>query len=820
MDDLLENDDGSIDVELPDMSTEVQEMPDGSAVVTMEDIEGPEESPDFYDNLAESMSPSEMSEIAMRYMDLLENDKEARKERDKKYEEGLKRTGMGNDAPGGATFAGASKVVHPAMAEGCVDFAARAMKELFPPDGPVRTKIMGKVDDEKTERAERKRDYMNWQITEQIEEFRDEQEQLLTQLPLGGSQYFKIWYDDNKKRPCVEFLPIDRVILPFAATNFYTAQRAADVNEITQWEFKRRVKSGMYRDIDFVRATEEVEPTAAQKANQKIEGKKWQDNDDGLRKVFHIYTWLELEDDKFAKEESAPYILMIDELSTEVVGLYRNWEEQDETMTKLDWIVEFKFIPWRGVYAIGLPHLIGGISAALTGSLRALLDSAHINNAATMLKLKGAKMSGQSQQVDVTQIAEIEAAPGVDDIRKIAMPMPFNPPSPVLFQLLGFLDTAAKGVVSTAEEKIADANSNMPVGTTQALIEQGAVVFSAIHARLHDSQARVLKILGRLNRWYLDEQRKGEVVADLEISRQDFATNTDVVPVSDPHIFSETQRMAQMQAVMQLMQGNPDVFNKKKVIERFLKQLKVPAINELMIDVPAPEMRTIADENAAMSIGQPSYAYIQQDHISHIQGHLQFANDPAYGSNPFFAPQFTPHAIEHIKQHMTLWYLNRMNGYVAQSRGGKPVTNYEDAKLTGIIDQVFAAVGQHVSLDTSEVFQQIMPQLQALMQRAQQMQKPPVLPPDAQVVKDTSMAETQRKQQKDQSDAQLAAQKLQAGQQEHQMDIQAKIAIENAKLTHQPIQGMAPMPMGGAQIQPQPPQLPQPPQGEPNGNIG
>ena len=820
MDDLLENEDGSIDVELPDMSTEVQEMPDGSAVVTMEDIEGPEESPDFYANLAESMSASEMSEIAMRYMDLLENDKEARKERDKKYEEGLKRTGMGNDAPGGATFAGASKVVHPAMAEGCVDFAARAMKELFPPDGPVRTKILGKVDDEKTERAERKRDYMNWQITEQIEEFRDEQEQLLTQLPLGGSQYFKIWYDDNKKRPCVEFLPIDRVILPFAATNFYTAQRAADVNEITQWEFKRRVKSGMYRDIDFVRATEEVEPTAAQKANQKIEGKKWQDNDDGLRKVYHIYTWLELEDDKFAKEESAPYILMIDELSTEVVGLYRNWEEQDETMTKMDWIVEFKFIPWRGVYAIGLPHLIGGISAALTGSLRALLDSAHINNAATMLKLKGAKMSGQSQQVDVTQVAEIEAAPGVDDIRKIAMPMPFNPPSPVLFQLLGFLDTAAKGVVSTAEEKIADANSNMPVGTTQALIEQGAVVFSAIHARLHDSQARVLKILGRLNRWHLDEQRKGEVVADLEISRQDFATNTDVVPVSDPHIFSETQRMAQMQAVMQLMQGNPDVFNKKKVVERFLKQLKVPAINELMIDVPAPEMRTIADENAAMSIGQPSYAYIQQDHIAHIQGHLQFANDPAYGSNPFFAPQFTPHAIEHIKQHMTLWYLNRMNGYVAQARGGKPVTNYEDVKLTGIIDQVFAAVGQHVSLDTSEVFQQIMPQLQALMQRAQQMQKPPVLPPDAQVVKDTSMAETQRKQQKDQADAQLAAQKLQAGQQEHQMDIQAKIAIENAKLTHQPIANNGQMQMGGAQIQPQPPQLPQPPQGEPNGNIG
>jgi hypothetical protein len=817
MDDLLENEDGSVDVEMPDLTTEVQEMPDGSAVVTMEGIEGPQESPDFYENMAETINPRDLDGIATRYMELLEKDKEARKERDKKYEEGLKRTGMGNDAPGGATFAGASKVVHPAMAEGCVDFAARAMKELFPPDGPVRTKILGKVDDEKTERAERKRDYMNWQITEQIEEFRDEQEQLLTQLPLGGSQYFKIWYDEHKKRPCVEFLPIDRVILPFAATNFYTAQRAADVNEITQWEFKRRVKSGMYRDVDLMQATQEVTPTAAQKANNKIEGKQWDDNEDGVRKVFHIYTWLELDDDKFSKGESAPYILMIDELSTEVVGLYRNWEETDKTMTKLDWIVEFKFIPWRGVYAIGLPHLIGGLSAGLTGALRALLDSAHINNAATMLKLKGAKMSGQSQQVDVTQVAEIEAAPGVDDIRKIAMPMPFNPPSPVLFQLLGWLDTAAKGVVTTAEEKIADVNANAPVGTTQALIEQGAVVFSAIHARLHDSQARVLKILGRLNRWHLDEQRKGEVVADLEISREDFAINTDVVPVSDPHIFSETQRMAQMQAVMQLMGNNPDVFNKKKVIERFLKQMKVPAINELMIDVPAPEMRTIADENAAMSIGQPAYAYIQQDHISHIQGHLQFANDPAYGSNPLFAPQFTPHAIEHIKQHMTLWYLNRMNGYVQQSRNGKPVTNYEDVKLTGIIDQVFAAVGKHVSLDTGEVFQQIMPQLQQLMQRDQQLQTPPQLPPDAQVVKDTSMAETQRKAQKDQIDAQFAAQKLQTEQQEHQMDSQVKIAIENAKLMHQAI---PPMPMLQPPAQPAEQQPPQPPQGEPNGNIG
>jgi hypothetical protein len=793
---IQEQDDGSALVDLPDLPTD--ELPDGSAIVEIED--GPEFNPDFYDNLADSIDPSTLSSVTLRYLDLLESDKEARSLRDKQYEEGIRRTGMGNDAPGGATFMGASKVVHPAMAEGCVDFAARAIKELFPPDGPVKTKVIGKMDELKSQTAERKKDYLNWQISEQIEEFRDEQEQLLTQLPLGGSQYFKLWFDEEKKRPCVEFLPIDRVILPFAATNFYTAQRAAEVHEITLHEFERRIRTGMYRDISYVKASESLEQGKVEKANNKVEGKQFEENKDGLRKVYHIYTYLELDDDKKTKGRSAPYILMIDELDQEVVGLYRNWEESDETMTKLDWVVEFKFIPWRGAYAIGLPHLIGGLSAALTGSLRALLDSAHINNAATMLKLKGAKISGQSQQVEVTQIVEIEGAPGVQDIRQIAMPMPFNPPSEVLFRLLGWLDTAAKGVVSTSEEKIADINANAPVGTTQALIEQGAAVFSAIHARLHDSQARVLKILCRLNRWHFDDMQKSDVVADLEISREDFARNTDVVPVSDPHIFSETQRMAQSQAVLALAEKHPDQFNISTVLARVLKQMKVPNINELMKDVPAPEQRTSADENAALLIGQPAYAYLQQDHIAHIQDHLQFAMNPFLGQSPFADPGYLNNLIEHLKQHMTLWYLNRSNGYVEQSTG-KPVDDYDNPELTPTIDKVYTTVGAHVMMDTQQVFGQFAPAFQSLIQMAQKRKnQPQPLPPDAQVVKDTSMAETQRKTQKDQADMQLAQAKLQKDMQEHAMDNQTKIAIENSKLTHETIQNMA-------QTQMQPPDI-------------
>ena len=812
------NEDGSAEVDIPEEDIDTEELPDGSAIVTLPE-DGPEVNPDFYSNMAESMSDWDLQPLSARYIDLLENDKNARELRDKQYEEGIRRTGMGNDAPGGATFMGASKVVHPAMAEGCVDFAARAIKEMFPPDGPVRTKIIGTVDDQKLEVAERKRDFLNWQITEQIEEFRDEQEQLLTQLPLGGSQYFKLWYDEKKKRPCVEFLPIDRVILPFAATNFYTAERAAEMHEITHWEFNRRVASGMYRDVSITRATMELDPTKPQKANDKIEGKKYEDNDDGLRKVYHIYTYMELEDDKYSKGEMAPYILMIDELSNQVVGLYRNWEETDDTMTKLDWIVEFKFIPWRGAYAIGLPQLIGGLSAALTGALRALLDTAHINNSATMLKMKGAKISGQSAQPDVTQVIEIEGAPGVNDIRQVAMPMPFNPPSDVLFQLLGWLDTAAKGVVTTSEEKVADVNSQAPVGTTQALIEQGAAVFSAIHARLHESQARVLKILCRLNRWHFDEMRKADVVTDLDIERDDFAKNTDIVPVSDPHIFSETQRMAQNQAVLALVDKYPDQFNVSKVLSRFLKQLKVPDINEIMKDVPAPEQRTSADENAAMLIGQPAYAYMQQDHIAHIQDHLQFALNPFLGQSPFADPGYLNNVIEHLKQHMTLWYLNRSNAYVAESRGGKPVTNYDDPKLTSSIDQLYAVVGAHVEKDTQEVFQAFVPAFQSLIQQAQQRQQSAQgnLPPDAQVVKDTSMAETQRKAAKDKADQQIAQARLQVEAQRNQLDNQTRIQIENAKLTHETINHAADMQQQNLQSaqQPQPAAMPQ--QGVPNG---
>jgi len=769
-------DEQGILVDLEDEFAEVEEQPDGSAIIRMDEFKGPDEDQDFYANMAEEVDPYRLGQIALKFLELIDKDREARKERDKQYEEGLKRTGMGNDAPGGANFQGASKVVHPVMAEACIDFESRAIKELFPPDGPVRTNVLGDVDEETERRAERKRDFMNWQLTEQIEEFRDEQEQMLTQLPLGGSQFMKLWFDERKKRPCAEFVPIDNILLPYAAVSFYTAQRVTEQQDITGEEFQSRIDSGLYRDISYVRASMDPDLTPPEKANEKIEGKQAQDNVDGLRRVYHVYTMLEIESDSHSEGELAPYILMIDEQDTEVIGLYRNWEQGDETMKKLDWLIEFKFIPWRGAYAVGLPHLIGGLAAALTGALRALMDTAHINNAATMLKLKGAKVSGQSQTVEVTQVTEIEAAPGVDDVRKIAMPMPFNPPSPVLFELLGWLTGAAKGVVTTAEEKVADIKSTTPVGTTQALIEQGAAVFSAIHARLHDSQRRVLMVLQRINRWYLEDMYAKDMLTGLEVRREDFNRSTDVLPVSDPHIFSETQRMAQTQAVMAYMDKYPQLFDQRAVVYRALKQMKIPNIAELMPAVAEPMEINAAEENAAMAIGRAAYAYPHQNQLAHIQAHLDFALNPMLGSNPIIAPKYLPMCLEHLKQHLMLWYLGHMNGYVERSLNGK-VEDYHIAGITGDVDKLYALASQHTNMDVKESFAKVMPAIQNLMQMVQKMQPQPPMDGGDRVILETSMAETQRRAAKDQIDAQLDAERLRQKALRDNREQQIKIAL-------------------------------------------
>ena len=775
-----------------EVEEEVIELEDGSVVVNYKPKKSPNQDPEFYENLAESFDDGMLQSLASEYLDLIDADQESREQRDKQYEEGLRRTGLGKDAPGGATFDGASKVVHPVMAEACVDFAASSAKELLPPDGLVKSNIKGMSDKHKEATADRKVTFMNWQLTEQIPEYRDEMEQLLTQLPLGGSQFLKWRYDEEQKRPTCEWVPIDNILLPYSSTNFYTAQRVTEVQDITEDTFLQRVEQGIYLDIDSEYSSDAPlnDQTQSEKANNKIEGKDIPSkNIDGLRRIYEITCFMRLEDDPETDGRRAPYILTIDETTGRVISLYRNWEANDEKLEKLDWYVEFKFIPWRGAYAIGLPHLIGGLSAALTGALRALLDAAHINNSQTMLKLKGGRINGQSDRIEPTQVIEIEGAPGVDDVRKLAMALPFNPPSGVLMELLGWLTDAAKGVVTTSEEKIGEANNQMPVGTTQALIEQGAKVFSSIHARLHRSQAKSLKIISRINHWYLSEMdnQSGE-----EIEVRDFAYNTDVRPVSDPNIFSETQRLAQNQALLQMAtSAPPGMFNIRAVYQRILDQLKIPAISEVLPNPIGIVESNPALENVSMTMGQPSAAFPDQDHLAHIQVHLEYANNPAYGGNPVIAPIFAPHALEHIKQHLTLHYLQEMRGYVAQAGSGEDDFElHKEKSLDKKAQKALALASKMVDMDAKTVLAPYIQQIQALSQKvaqAQQARQQQMLgqDPTANVILQTQMAETKRKTEEMQARMQLDSQKQQQEYQLKLAELQQKVQELQAKYTTQ-----------------------------------
>jgi len=780
MDDLPdyeESDDGEL-IAMPGDESDVTDTDDGGAIVRLDDADGDIDDPEFYANLAEDMDEGDLSRIAQQFIDLIGKDKDARKRRDEQYEEGLRRTGLGDDAPGGASFQGASKVVHPMLTEACVDFAARAMKELFPPEGPVKDFIPGKVTDEKVAKAERKTRLMNWQLTVQCPDFRAELEQLMTQVPLGGAQYLKLSWDERRKRPNPLFVAIDDMLLPFAATNFYSAQRKTHVQYLTQLDFEERVKSGMYRDVDISLAGMEPEQSSAGIANDKIEGREQSSyNEDGLRTIYEIAATAAIGDD----DEPSPYLISIDKPSGKVLAIYRNWDEDDESREELQWYVEFPFIPWRGAYPIGLPQMIGGLSAAATGALRALLDAAHISNSQTMLKLKGGSSGGQSLNIQPTQVVEVEGGFQVDDIRKLAMPLPYNPPSPVLFQLLGFLIDTGKNVVRTSMEDIADQNPNAPVGTTLAKLEQGAVVYSSIHARLHDAMARMLRILHRLNATHLsDEQIEHETGEELA-TKADFEGPLDVVPVSDPNIFSETQRYAQVQAIAQRAQLFPQLYNVRKVEERILETLKIPNAKDLLLPATEPKEQNAVNENVTAALGKPITAFPEQDHIAHLKTHLSFMNNPMFGANPMVQPVFLPAILQHLKEHVMLWYASEVFDLVNHSLGGEDIGDImkgmgKEPEARKAMDQMLAEASMQALQMGDEVFKSLPPVIQQAQQIVSQLQQQAMVAPhDPKLAledkklgmqQQTEQQRMQLEQQQTQQDGQIRQQELQIKQQE------------------------------------------------------
>ncbi|CAB4144683.1 hypothetical protein UFOVP468_47 [uncultured Caudovirales phage] len=749
---------------------DVEDTEDGGAIVTLdEDEDEPKKGDsDFYANLAEDMGDTELKDIASTFIELLARDKEARKKRDEQYEEGIRRTGLGDDAPGGAQFQGASKVVHPMLTEVCVDFSSRAIKELFPADGPVKDNIVGKLTRERVAKARRVTDFMNWQLTVQSQSFRSELEQLLTQVPLGGAQYMKVTWNEAKNRPDFLFVAIDDIYLPYAATNFYSAQRKTHVQYLTTLDYEQRVKSGMYRDVDLIPSGEAPVGSDAEQANNKIEGRdETSYNEDGLRTVYEIYAVAEVEEG----EDAAPYIITVDKSSSQVLSIYRNWDEDDDAQEELQWIVEFPFVPWRGAYPIGITHMIGGLSAAATGALRALMDSAHISNSQTMLKLKGGSRGGQSLNIQPTQVEEIEGGLNVDDVRKIAMPLPFNPPSSVLYQLLGFLVDAGKGVVRTTMDDVSDSNQNVPVGTTLAKIEQGMVVFSAIHARLHAAMGRMLRILHRLNGMYLDDEMEEAEIGEEIAKRADFEGPMDVVPVSDPNIFSEAQRFAQVQAVAQRSQMFPQLYDLRKVEERILDTLKIPDAAALLAPKMTPTEENAVSENVKATLGRPVVAFPDQDHVAHLKTHLAYMVSPALGMSRLIAPAYLPLMLNHIKEHVAFWYADEVFKEADSNVEfdlQEALKEIKDKDTKQALDQMLAEASLNVALKAQEAFASLPPVIEQAIAAIQSIQPP--TPPDP--ATQAAMADIQMRGQVEQAKAQLATQKLQLDAQKMQGDQQ------------------------------------------------
>lgn len=762
-----------------------EDTDDGGAVVRFGDEEEEDEEKDFFRNLAEELPESELSTLATNLLEYIENDKESRKDRDDKYAEGIKRTGLGDEAPGGAAFDGASQAVHPMLSKGAVYYQSHVINELMPPRGPVRDQILGTPTPRRVAKAQRKVRHMNWQFLVQMPEFRPQLEKLLSQQPLGGSMYLRLVYDSTKKRPVPMFFAIDDVFIPQGASDFYSAERRTVQMTITQAEFEARIKRGYYRRIQSISPPVQLgDETESQKATDKVQGlDRSAINKDGDRRTYIVECLAEIEDTDdlriagdrpndygFDDEDMEapgplPYLIEIDVYSRQIMSIVRNWEEDDELHENMCWVIDFPFIPWDGAQSVGLVHLAGSLAGAGTGALRALLDSALVNTLPTAIKLKGSGMAGQSIQLNIGQLTEIEGGVGAKDIREVIMPLPFNPPSSMLFQLLGWCTEQGDELIRTTFENLNDNSNQMPVGTTLALIEQGMKVLSAIHMRLHGAMNRVIGVLHRINRLYITDDEIVDDTGERLALHSDYEGPVDIVPVSDPEVFSDVQRFAQLQIVQQRADLHPELYDGRKVEKLILERTRIPNAVDLLKPEPQIQELNQVNENVAMVLGRPVAAFPEQDHLAHIQVLLDFMTSPVLGQLPIIAPTFMPAALSHLKEHIVYWYVDHVVE-LASSAAGQDIgalTKIKDKGVAAEMDRTLAAASRRIVINAGQVFAQIPPIINQALALIKQFSGGGQIPSDPNV------------QAKIASDERVKTQQIQAQQQTAAQNNQAKL---------------------------------------------
>jgi len=622
-----------------------------------------------YSNLAEELDEFEVRGIGKDLIKAYEDDKSSRKQWEDQYSKGLKMLGMvvedRNDP-----FPGASGVHHPLMSEAATQFQARAIAEMFPSGGPVKTQVVGKQTDKKVEQAQRVQDFMNYQVTNQIKDYFNELDQLLYYLALAGSAFKKIYFDNTLDRICSKFVPAEDFVISYQNTDLETAERYTQVMKMSRNEIRKHQISGFYRNIPLSKNESGENEDQIEQTVQRLEGMTASASDK-IQTILEVHANLELGEDDNGL--ALPYIVTIDYDSEQVLAIRRNWKEDDTLKRKRTYFIHYKYLPGLGFYGAGLIQMIGGLQHASTGALRALLDSAAFSNLNGGFRAKGARIEGGDITVSPGEWVEVEAYG--DDLRKSFIPLPFKEPSPTLLNLLGVLTESGRRFASIADAMVGQSAGSGPVGTTIALIEQGSKVFSAIHKRLHQAQGREFKLIYELNGEYLDDVYPYEVIGETKtIRRKDFDSAIDVVPVSDPNIFSQAQRIALAQTGLQLAQQAPNIIDVKEAYRRFLQSLNIPEYNELMIEDEDIPRRDPVSENMALLNGKPIKVFEEQDHAAHIMVHQQFMQDPRFAGNDEAKQVLYGQMLAHIGQHTAYLYQQQMQ---AQLPEGIPVSSGE-----------------------------------------------------------------------------------------------------------------------------------------------
>ena len=631
---------------------EEQEQPEGLPVdVTVEgEEEMVEERPqdDFNANLADGMDERTLKDMGMELIQEYKKDKTSRKEWEDAYIKGLDLLGTKYQEVT-KPFKGASGVTHPLLAESVTQFQAQAYKELVPSDGPVRTQVVGAVTPATEAQSDRVKDYMNYLLMEEMEDYTTDMDQMLFYLPLSGSTFKKIYFDALLDRPVSKFIPAEDLVVPYYASDLKDCERITHVIKMTANEVTKKMAAGFYRDIELIDSNSE--PDNVQKKLNELEGVKGTGSD-YLHTILEMHVDLNLDDfedfDDKAKKIKIPYIVTIDEGSGEILSIYRNYKPNDITYQRIEYFVHYKFLPGLGFYGFGLTHMIGGLSQAATQSLRQLIDAGTLKNLPAGFKSRGMRVRDDDQPIQPGEFRDVDAPGG--NIRDQFFNLPFTEPSPTLYNLMGFVVQAGQKFAAITDTAVGNDTQNRAVGTTMALMERGSRVMSGVHKRCYYAMRLEFKILARICGESLPPVYPYDVYGGpREIKQADFDNRVDILPVADPNIMSMAQRVTLAQSQLQIAQSNPQLHNIHVAYRRVYEALGTKQIEALLKPPPKqPEPMDPAKENARSLQMKLLTAFEMQDHDAHIAAHTAFMATRMVQINPQVYALLQSHISDHV----------------------------------------------------------------------------------------------------------------------------------------------------------------------------